>query len=115
MGWWQDISLHILGGELNQFPVQASWTYCIASLMATKLQNIDWPLSHAEAKHNPEESANIISKLFFTYVNSLIKLGSLKHLEQDDLWELLPKVRLHDRLFRLQEIVIEGFLVPKII
>lgn len=35
----------------------------------------------------PEESANWLSQLFFIYVNSLVRLGSQKHLEQADLWD----------------------------
>eukprot|EP00878_Enallax_costatus_P023084 GHUV01024544.1.p1 GENE.GHUV01024544.1~~GHUV01024544.1.p1 ORF type:complete len:247 (+),score=33.23 GHUV01024544.1:288-1028(+) len=35
----------------------------------------------------PEEQAGWFSKLFFIFANSLVSLGSRKHLEQSDLWD----------------------------
>lgn len=38
---------------------------------------------------SPEGSAGLLSQVFFSYCDSLIKLGRTKHLEQGDLWDLL--------------------------
>ena len=35
---------------------------------------------------SPEDSANLISKLFFWYVNPVLVEGTKKHLDVDDLW-----------------------------
>lgn len=43
---------------------------------------------NAGRRWSPEEDSSIISKLFFIYVNSLMRLGASKHLEQDDVWDI---------------------------
>jgi hypothetical protein len=36
----------------------------------------------------PEEDASFTSQLFFMYMNSLMRLGSTKHLEASDVWDV---------------------------
>eukprot|EP00878_Enallax_costatus_P012507 GHUV01013062.1.p1 GENE.GHUV01013062.1~~GHUV01013062.1.p1 ORF type:complete len:145 (+),score=25.63 GHUV01013062.1:288-722(+) len=44
----------------------------------------NWPRTE---RWCPEEQAGWFSKLFFIFANSLVSLGSRKHLEQSDLWD----------------------------
>ncbi|KAI8472507.1 MAG: hypothetical protein J3K34DRAFT_208343 [Monoraphidium minutum] len=39
----------------------------------------------------PEEEANLISRLFFFFANSLVRKGARKHLEMGDLWDTAVK------------------------
>ena len=39
----------------------------------------------------PEETASIWSKLFFSYVDSLLKTGYQKPLHQEDIWDLAAR------------------------
>lgn len=39
----------------------------------------------------PEENANIWSRYFFTYVDSILGMGFRKPLHQEDLWDLAPR------------------------
>lgn len=50
-------------------------------------------LPSAAPKPSPEEAAGWVSRMLYAYANPLIKLGSVKHLEQDDLWELMREDR----------------------
>ena len=34
-----------------------------------------------------------MSRLLFSYANALVRLGKQKHLQQSDLWGMLPSVR----------------------
>lgn len=36
----------------------------------------------------PEEECNFLSRIFFMYVNSIMRLGASKHLDEDDLWDV---------------------------
>ncbi|GBF89551.1 canalicular multispecific organic anion transporter [Raphidocelis subcapitata] len=45
------------------------------------------PISRPEGRWCPEEGANPLSKALFIFANSLVKMGSSKHLEQADLWD----------------------------
>ena len=42
---------------------------------------------------SPEGTANWVSRLLFSYANALVRLGKQKHLQQSDLWGMLPSVR----------------------
>ena len=44
--------------------------------------------AYAGQRWCPEEQTSVISRFFFFYVNALMHIGSKKHLEQDDLWDL---------------------------
>ncbi len=52
---------------------------------ATRIEDTS---SHPHRRWCPEESAGWLSKLLFVYVDGLIKKGSSKHLEQNDLWDV---------------------------
>ena len=45
-------------------------------------------LSAAELKPNPEESAGWLSRLTFSYVGSLIRLGYQQPLRHEDMWDM---------------------------
>jgi RNAse (barnase) inhibitor barstar len=36
----------------------------------------------------PDEQRTFLSSIFFFYINSLMKIGSTKHLELNDLWDV---------------------------
>ncbi|XP_075896037.1 ATP-binding cassette sub-family C member 4-like isoform X2 [Nelusetta ayraudi] len=44
-----------------------------------------------EVKDNPSASANLLSKIFFCWLNPLFRLGYEKKLEQDDMYKVLPE------------------------
>uniref|UniRef100_A0A8D3CW28 Multidrug resistance-associated protein 4 n=1 Tax=Scophthalmus maximus TaxID=52904 RepID=A0A8D3CW28_SCOMX len=44
-----------------------------------------------EAKDNPSASANLLSKIFFCWLNPLFRTGYKKKLEEDDMYEVLPE------------------------
>jgi hypothetical protein len=44
----------------------------------------------------PEEYASILSRVFFFYTNSLMSIGSKKHLEPEDLWDLAEHHKASD-------------------
>ncbi|KAM6934339.1 ATP-binding cassette sub-family C member 4-like [Xenentodon cancila] len=44
-----------------------------------------------EAKDNPSASANLLSKIFFCWLNPLFRLGYKKKLEEDDMFTVLPE------------------------
>ena len=41
----------------------------------------------------PQERPALLAGLLFSYANSLLKKGSVKHLEQDDLWDVATQHR----------------------
>ena len=41
----------------------------------------------------PEENANVWSRLFFCYVDSILRLGYSKPLNQEDIWDLAERDR----------------------
>lgn len=45
-------------------------------------------LSAAELKPNPEETAGWLSRLTFSYVGSLIRLGYQQPLRHEDMWDM---------------------------
>ncbi|CAJ1079463.1 multidrug resistance-associated protein 4 [Xyrichtys novacula] len=44
-----------------------------------------------EGKDNPSASANLLSKIFFCWLNPLFKLGYERRLEEDDMYKVLPE------------------------
>ncbi|XP_069558741.1 ATP-binding cassette sub-family C member 4-like [Brachyistius frenatus] len=44
-----------------------------------------------EGKDNPSASANLLSKIFFCWLNPLFKVGYKKKLEEDDMYKVLPE------------------------
>ena len=47
---------------------------------------------------NPELKANFVSKMFFTWINSLLNLGQNKYLEASDLFDLPDSQKLQNVL-----------------
>ncbi|XP_047457991.1 ATP-binding cassette sub-family C member 4-like [Mugil cephalus] len=43
-----------------------------------------------EAKDNPSASANLLSKIFFCWLNPLFRVGYKRKLEEDDMYKVLP-------------------------
>ncbi|XP_069389413.1 ATP-binding cassette sub-family C member 4 isoform X1 [Paralichthys olivaceus] len=48
-----------------------------------------------EAKDNPSASANLLSKIFFCWLNPLFRIGYKKKLEEDDMYKVLPEDASH--------------------
>nr|XP_046259914.1 ATP-binding cassette sub-family C member 4-like isoform X1 [Scatophagus argus] len=44
-----------------------------------------------EAKDNPSASANLLSKIFFCWLNPLFRIGYKRKLEEDDMYKVLPE------------------------
>ncbi|XP_029980719.1 multidrug resistance-associated protein 4-like isoform X2 [Sphaeramia orbicularis] len=44
-----------------------------------------------EGKDNPSATANLLSKIFFCWLNPLFKVGYKKKLEEDDMYKVLPE------------------------
>ncbi|KAM9344115.1 LOW QUALITY PROTEIN: ATP-binding cassette sub-family C member 4-like [Pholidichthys leucotaenia] len=44
-----------------------------------------------EPKDNPSVSANLVSKIFFCWLNPLFKIGYERKLEEDDMYKVLPE------------------------
>uniref|UniRef100_A0A3P8UDT2 Multidrug resistance-associated protein 4 n=1 Tax=Amphiprion percula TaxID=161767 RepID=A0A3P8UDT2_AMPPE len=44
-----------------------------------------------EAKDNPSASANLLSKIFFCWLNPLFSIGYKRKLEEDDMYKVLPE------------------------
>uniref|UniRef100_A0A671UTH0 ATP binding cassette subfamily C member 4 (PEL blood group) n=1 Tax=Sparus aurata TaxID=8175 RepID=A0A671UTH0_SPAAU len=44
-----------------------------------------------EAKDNPSASANLLSKIFFCWLNPLFRIGYKRKLEEDDMYNVLPE------------------------
>ncbi|CAN9497709.1 unnamed protein product [Ophioblennius macclurei] len=44
-----------------------------------------------EAKDNPSASANLLSKIFFCWLNPLFRIGYKKQLKEDDMYKVLPE------------------------
>ncbi|XP_056895808.1 ATP-binding cassette sub-family C member 4-like isoform X2 [Takifugu flavidus] len=44
-----------------------------------------------EGKDNPSASANLLSKIFFCWLNPLFRLGYKRKLEEDDMYKVLPE------------------------
>nr|XP_033474245.1 multidrug resistance-associated protein 4-like [Epinephelus lanceolatus] len=44
-----------------------------------------------EARDNPSASANLLSKIFFCWLNPLFKIGYKRKLEEDDMYKVLPE------------------------
>ncbi|XP_054470688.1 ATP-binding cassette sub-family C member 4-like [Anoplopoma fimbria] len=48
-----------------------------------------------EEKDNPSASANLLSKIFFCWLNPLFKIGYQRKLEEDDMYKVLPEDASH--------------------
>ncbi|XP_031714239.1 multidrug resistance-associated protein 4-like [Anarrhichthys ocellatus] len=48
-----------------------------------------------EAKDNPSASANLLSKIFFCWLNPLFRIGYQRKLEEDDMYKVLPEDASH--------------------
>ncbi|KAM3608366.1 uncharacterized protein V6R79_023940 [Siganus canaliculatus] len=48
-------------------------------------------LVRKEAKDNPSASANLLSKIFFCWLNPLFRLGYKRKLEENDMYKVLPE------------------------
>ncbi|XP_062258726.1 ATP-binding cassette sub-family C member 4-like isoform X1 [Platichthys flesus] len=48
-----------------------------------------------EAKDNPSASANLLSKIFFCWLNPLFRIGYKRTLEEDDMYKVLPEDASH--------------------
>ncbi|GAX75363.1 hypothetical protein CEUSTIGMA_g2807.t1 [Chlamydomonas eustigma] len=59
----------------------------------------------------PEANASLIATVFFTFANGLIKLGTEKHLEQEDLWPLMKHDRARDT-FQLYQHHLQSTIDP---
>uniref|UniRef100_A0AAX7TTT0 Multidrug resistance-associated protein 4 n=1 Tax=Astatotilapia calliptera TaxID=8154 RepID=A0AAX7TTT0_ASTCA len=44
-----------------------------------------------EAKDNPSASANLLSKIFFCWLNPLFRIGYRRKLQEDDMYKVLPE------------------------
>ncbi|XP_045910385.1 ATP-binding cassette sub-family C member 4-like isoform X2 [Micropterus dolomieu] len=44
-----------------------------------------------EAQDNPSASANLLSKIFFCWLNPLFRIGYKRKLQEDDMYEILPE------------------------
>uniref|UniRef100_A0A4W6FXN5 Multidrug resistance-associated protein 4 n=1 Tax=Lates calcarifer TaxID=8187 RepID=A0A4W6FXN5_LATCA len=44
-----------------------------------------------EARDNPSASANLLSKIFFCWLNPLFRIGYKRKLEEDDMYKVLPE------------------------
>ncbi|XP_061696778.1 ATP-binding cassette subfamily C member 4-like [Syngnathoides biaculeatus] len=44
-----------------------------------------------DARDNPSSKANLLSKLFFCWLNPLFKIGYKRRLEEDDMYKILPE------------------------
>uniref|UniRef100_A0A7N8YIK0 Multidrug resistance-associated protein 4 n=1 Tax=Mastacembelus armatus TaxID=205130 RepID=A0A7N8YIK0_9TELE len=44
-----------------------------------------------EAKDNPSASANLLSRIFFCWLNPLFRIGFKRKLEEDDMYKVLPE------------------------
>uniref|UniRef100_A0A3Q2X5M2 Multidrug resistance-associated protein 4 n=1 Tax=Haplochromis burtoni TaxID=8153 RepID=A0A3Q2X5M2_HAPBU len=44
-----------------------------------------------EAKDNPSASANLLSKIFFCWLNPLFRIGHRRKLQEDDMYKVLPE------------------------
>ncbi|TMS06141.1 Multidrug resistance-associated protein 4 [Larimichthys crocea] len=44
-----------------------------------------------KAKDNPSASANLLSKIFFCWLNPLFRIGYKRKLEEDDMYKVLPE------------------------
>ncbi|XP_067113164.1 ATP-binding cassette sub-family C member 4-like [Osmerus mordax] len=44
-----------------------------------------------ETKHNPSATANLLSKIFFCWLNPLFKIGYKRRLEEHDMYKVLPE------------------------
>jgi DNA-binding transcriptional regulator PaaX len=60
----------------------------------------------------PQEHPSILSSAFYFYANALIKLGSRKHLEQEDLWDVSSQHQA-ERLFEQYAAVMEKTSKPE--
>ena len=56
-----------------------------------ELEEIENKTSLNNKPENPEKTANIFSKLTFYFCNQILKLGSSKPLDTNDLWKLLEE------------------------
>uniref|UniRef100_A0A4W6FWX0 Multidrug resistance-associated protein 4 n=1 Tax=Lates calcarifer TaxID=8187 RepID=A0A4W6FWX0_LATCA len=60
-----------------------------------------------EARDNPSASANLLSKIFFCWLNPLFRIGYKRKLEEDDMYKVLPEDasnRLGEELYWNQEV-----------
>ncbi|XP_034417448.1 multidrug resistance-associated protein 4-like [Cyclopterus lumpus] len=48
-----------------------------------------------EVKDNPSASANLLSKIFFCWLNPLFRIGYQRKLEEDDMYNVLPEDASH--------------------
>ncbi|KAL6100875.1 abcc4 [Pungitius sinensis] len=48
-----------------------------------------------EARDNPSSSANLLSKIFFCWLNPLFRIGYQRKLEEDDVYKVLPEDASH--------------------
>uniref|UniRef100_G3NJD7 Multidrug resistance-associated protein 4 n=1 Tax=Gasterosteus aculeatus aculeatus TaxID=481459 RepID=G3NJD7_GASAC len=48
-----------------------------------------------EARDNPSASANLLSKIFFCWLNPLFRIGYQRKLEEDDMYNVLPEDASH--------------------
>ena len=58
----------------------------------------------ATAGWNPEQNANPLSRLMFSFANSLIKKGKQKHLDPEDLWDMAKVQHASVRKTRLSSV-----------
>jgi hypothetical protein len=69
-----DVCAHLASGILGTLNSQA--------------YNASAPHLSGQQRWCPEETCSLLSKIFFLYPNGLMKLGSEKVLDENDLWDM---------------------------
>ncbi|KAG7227636.1 hypothetical protein INR49_005451 [Caranx melampygus] len=78
--------VHDWTGSLNRYPPATQPAEKVFRLLLGGME----PL-RKEAKDNPSASANLLSKIFFWWLNPLFSIGYKRKLEEDDMYKVLPE------------------------